>query len=1170
MAKLLDCVPVDSLEVIDDRLVFPQPVTIEPVYIDGAGGVRWPGIEGVWEDPGNPYILGLQYQYEPLDGSHGVVTVNANVGEESWVTDQTLAPGKTYRIRYRAIGAGENAFGEWSDWSNVTMGTQFVSNDTANVGGTPASQVLFDINNLLVDVEGLIETYGDTASAAASAAAAEADADAAQAARILAQSAASDSAASSGLASGYASTAQTARNEASGFATAASGSAVVASAGASAARGVAVALLPERYTAGVTPFTYTVTGSPTYAIDTYPLPSNATDASFGLVYDYSLGAASSYDFATGGLVPATAGKRWRAEVELQRRTGAGGTFYLQLRYLDANYDQTGAATISGILHPMTGAVQVVSASWGDTAYENAPAYPAGTVWVRPYCRLDTTGTGAMTVRMRRLTIREITGEVAAGNFASAAQSSAAAASASSAAAQASAVLAATVSVSSLVRNARFTDTTSFPSTGLPTGWDAGQGGVASSLAAGESGGFGFRRTVNAGQNAWFSQGSDHGSLKGGDWIVIFGRARLNAGTLTGAGIYFQAMNSSNGTVEITTMSFVEKYGFGVAGQTYSMSKLVKVVSTAISRGYIYGEEHDPFFGSVAGPIDLTWYELGFRPATAGEIETGEARGSSPSLLAKITDVAGVAASAVSAVATRTSTLEARVEIFPNLLPNPSGRLGTKGWLTPWFYTTEWAWGSYFANSQTNFPAPTSLYSPTEAIYVASGYVYTLWGKGYVNGLTAGGVRLSVYAYDNGTNYAGEVGLAHRYLTGRNDPNLFTPIAFTVPSGKYWIRVWAILEGVQGPSVEVAFYQLKLELGDKPTVYSEEGVTQAVGARVTIAEGAISTLAGRNAAWIQQEVNAGSGAAAFVRLYAETSPGVQTSDVSIGAREIHLFNQVGNSFIKALSIIGGNAIFSGGITVGTYIRMGSGEGWPIAYGNKDFLYSDGETKVWNVTFDNIPSYTYVASNLAPLAAGESYSISLNATKTQGTAAIKILTPAAPSNYTNIAAAYAGGTSAPDYTVGVTSASRAEAIGGDYDLEIYTSWQTSYYSTQSGDLDLQYQEPLYGNVYVDVFAMKSGVWVLISTEVFGHYIQPSGYVNHGWNPMSTGGSEVRTINLGTGVQAIGVQMNSFDASSGPYDGGSGSLTDASWQAPGASSGTRSATPNGEKVRFTIMPR
>jgi predicted phage tail protein len=88
------------------------------------------------------------------------------------------------------------------------------------------------------------------------------------------------------------------------------------------------------------------------------------------------------------------------------------------------------------------------------------------------------------------------------------------------------------------------------------------------------------------------------------------------------------------------------------------------------------------------------------------------------------------------------------------------------------------------------------------------------------------------------------------------------------------------------------------------------------ATVAVHSGAIATLQGESTAYWQVEGNAGSGADFFISARARSAYGsAPSSNVSFGAREIHLYNPSGANWKKALSIENGNAVFYGELAVG---------------------------------------------------------------------------------------------------------------------------------------------------------------------------------------------------------------------------------------------------------------
>lgn len=1158
-----------------------------------------------------------------------------------------------------------------------------------NVGGLEPGETLYQsLSDILVDVDDLITTYGDTATAAASAAAAAAAASAAstaqntaedaaeiaELARDIANGAASGASASASIATdaaddagGYASAsaasasvaqgwatdagtyasaadadriaAETARasaqtasanaatseSNAAGAASAASSSATVSANARDAARNIVGSLAPSTFDQNGQFWRNGWIGAPFEAgasLDLSPdIYSFPTVAGIGKVLQVQWGLGTR-QVSTEAAIPLVPNRRLKITMRWRQTAGSAvGTIRIYNTNLNASYTSaTGYISNSDYSGPL-GTWYLLSLE-----FDSNSLIAGGGAYLRPLVEVPAAGDQVYQIQFFRAeditstyeagiaasasaasASQALASQNAAGSSASSAStqannastsasdalayrdqsaSSASSAAGSASAAQTSAVLNASVSLASLFFNPRFQN---YPSaTGYPPGWSAWLGPAPNRTTGEQPGQYGVRQVGGAAAYCGMSgySATDYQSVTANQWLVVTARYRLVSGTLGGTGIYATVRNS--GGAEIGSSDVYVDFkamagGDGVVGRTYSFSKMFRVGTNNPHYLHIYAMQHwDGFTGgsaSMAGANSGDWFEASARPATEAEIQVGEAS-IGTTLSARITDVANVAASATSSVATRTSTLEAITAINPNRVFNPSGQDGLNGWESlsayPVVAGNDLTWGAWF-NARFDSAASYSATLRSKPFTAGYGGTWTMSAKGFLWGMTSGYAYLGVYGYTDEAGTTGETALCNFNMRdlGGSPGQMTIPVqTFTAASNIISFRVWLQVIGTDAASYgHVGVWQIKVELGSVATGFSDE-TTQGTGyARVTTAEGAISTLNGRNAAWLQQQVEAGSGAAAFVRLYAETSPGVQTSDVSIGAREIHLYNQTTTGFLKALSVVGGNAIFYGGLTAATFIRQGSGEGWPVALAQKDFVGGDGATFSWGLTFDNFPSYIAAMNNLAALTAGETYDIRLDVTKTGAAVIAKIITPGSPTDYGPITPAYAGGTSAPDYIVGVTSASRGESNDGTYDLNIYTEWNSSFYhSGPSGDIPVMEGYDDSGSVAVDIFALKSGVWTLVGTEYFSHYVSfAGGYVYSGWNPYDGSSySETRTVQMGTGVQSIGVQYSSFSGGAGPSADGAGSLNSASWQAPGTSSTTRSATPGGQTTRFTVIPK
>lgn len=177
-------------------------------------------------------------------------------------------------------------------------------------------------------------------------------------------------------------------------------------------------------------------------------------------------------------------------------------------------------------------------------------------------------------------------------------------------------------------------------------------------------------------------------------------------------------------------------------------------------------------------------------------------------------------------------------------------------------------------------------------------------------------------------------------------------------------------------------------------------TNTLSASVSTLSGAVTNLQGRSAAYMQQVVNAGAAATAFVELRAEVSPGSVTSSVAIGAREVHIYNQTGGVWSKVLSVAGGNVVVNGSLTATSGIYLGNGSLWRVQYAQRTFAVTDGVTVSFGTGVDlgAAPQFTFAGDNLAPLVAGETYRLFADAASGTGfIPRLRIITPGTTASY-----------------------------------------------------------------------------------------------------------------------------------------------------------------------------
>lgn len=128
---LNDCVAV-SFEV--EVLTLPAP----PVMLSGAtltqGDVQIPALSAIWLDTDvtNPYLLGIEFEYQGVSLSTGVVRVSALKDALSLTATSGIVSGKTYSVRYRSVGDG--VYGPWTAPASVVMPDTFVAGSVVDQG----------------------------------------------------------------------------------------------------------------------------------------------------------------------------------------------------------------------------------------------------------------------------------------------------------------------------------------------------------------------------------------------------------------------------------------------------------------------------------------------------------------------------------------------------------------------------------------------------------------------------------------------------------------------------------------------------------------------------------------------------------------------------------------------------------------------------------------------------------------------------------------------------------------------------------------------------------------------------------------------------------------------------------------------------------------------------
>lgn len=653
--------------------------------------------------------------------------------------------------------------------------------------------------------------------------------------------------------------------------------------------------------------------------------------------------------------------------------------------------------------------------------------------------------------------------------------------------------------------------------------------------------------------------------------VIEADVVMDAGEIGGAGIY--AYFAGGGAGSDARINFIsdptvdgEIVGaVGTAGRLYSWRKLVKLEN--VNQGNMVFHlmtEWDGFEGA-ARPKVLRWQRAGIRRATAQEIAAERA------------DVnAGSALSRVQTVETTTAELVSRGGGGGNLIGN-AALLTLVGWrLVPQNLNDA---GLDRPNTGINFPSRD--WAPDGENVLAT----------HVNGITAGwycdwvsddvsveqtktyefGVRTAQHraasecyiGFTNGTDtqyvfanltdgrgrYADET-----YAGGRNIGGFgYFWGKVTIPAG--YNRAFLILRrGTTAPGQADSWSWFTRPFireipsdQTKPTPWDSGSQVWSL-----------------RAAW-QVGVSI-PGAEAFISAVATNNGGARpTSSVAIGASIFAVYNQIGDNWVKALEVLNGNAIFTGGLQAGAYIRLGNGNGWPVALKPVDFNLSDGEVCSFGTDLGGLPAVAFALNNLAPLNAGETYDVRANnLTATGFTLYAKINVPATPSNQS-------ANTTKSSVTLGgypgieLYLDGKPEAADGNYRIQASGVQNHRFLGKQGQAVEADSYSYAYTTVYV--YAYKNGVWTQIGLRTLESVVDPYQYSSGQMHTGSGGWYLDETMQLGSGVTHVAVVRTGADnglagqvSTVGPVD----------WQSQGSGSGVRTATPNGQKTRVTVRPQ
>lgn len=678
------------------------------------------------------------------------------------------------------------------------------------------------------------------------------------------------------------------------------------------------------------------------------------------------------------------------------------------------------------------------------------------------------------------------------------------------------------------------------------------------------------------------------------WHAVTTEIELLAGQYSGIGVLFRPKDAAGNELGYpfegyssnfpedgdTTMTPV---GAGIVGRTYRQTFLIDASHPDVYAAMVAARVYlmvDGYFNYFAKDVKVRL--VGVRRATAAEVEQRQARGGFASLAARSvsTETAVANLALGKADASRVVLIEARAG-GANLLTR-SQFFGPS--MSPWYvannsmysnaagvWTTNNGWappGEYplFAIAGTDIGILDFLYDyvPMQA---GKRYCFSVYFARAFN--TVGGTgRCFMEFQDDAGNVLGYSSGADNTNSKGGGPSLNDYerlAAFGVaPAGTTRARLYMRMANDWGPGAYTWFLRPMVSEATPTQTEPPPWASAAVESRVTVSEQATADLYGRTQArW--QIGAAVPGATAFIQALAETTPGAApTSSVAIGAQQFAVFNPTAADWKKALEVVNGNVLLTGGLQAGAFIRLGNGQGWPVALKAVDFSLTDGEVVAFGTDLGALPSLSFGLNNLAPLATGETYNVYAESlTATGFTLRAKISIPAAPTDQSvttgDVAVTISGNNGRK-----LARGALPDTADGTFRVVADGSQGATIYGTGGGAAIADNE--VYVSTYLTVYALKGGVWTVAATTQVETVFDPDDYPEgpNGafafWNldevfTVGTGATEIAVVATGSS-NGVGAIVNDL---SGIY-----------WQSAGTGSGIRTATPSGQKTRVTVRPQ
>ncbi|ASE39144.1 TipJ family phage tail tip protein [Brevundimonas vesicularis] len=411
-----------------------------------------------------------------------------------------------------------------------------------------------------------------------------------------------------------------------------------------------------------------------------------------------------------------------------------------------------------------------------------------------------------------------------------------------------------------------------------------------------------------------------GTVQGDAWYVQELTLKLVSGSLVGAGSHLQFYDAAGAIVDSTNINCTVDVplgqphpGAGVPGQVYRYARLFKThPATRTIVPYAMGF-WEGYWGTAPVAKDIIITKCLVRPATPGEVETGMARNGFGTISARMTNEETARASEAAALAVRQSVLEAKATTLPNRLRNSNAAQKMRYWTSGgtgalWSYYDDANFGTVFGALGGPDGADYFLISDMVAVYANSTYTLSFEGDG---GARPGEAYAYISQFDAAGNYipAGD-GLGFINFAGVNWTTRKST-TFTTRGDCAFIKV--VFQKKGGPGFNAFVSRIMLSTGAVVVGWTDAATAQDIAGRLESSEGVLATVSGRVQAWIQKRVIAGS-AEAFGEMMAVDENGNATSAVNFGAKRIGLWNPVTGGWVEVASFADGKARFSGDVAI----------------------------------------------------------------------------------------------------------------------------------------------------------------------------------------------------------------------------------------------------------------